>query len=176
MLFEDRTYGRGSVPCGCDCCQYCCQAAGQRLSWVDSCGMSAQRTDGNRRSWTTCLSLRSRRSATTASRLPSWGPFGDHTLRARPDNPQITERRDVTGSAGESLRQRLPGAPDHYPRRHIRHHLHLAIDQHRRLGVRFRRRICDQRRRVPGLLQIQLGARVLEDRPRLHQLRRQRAT
>ncbi len=46
---------------GRDCCQYCCQAAGQRLSRVDSCGMSAQCTDGNRWSWTTCLSLRIRR-------------------------------------------------------------------------------------------------------------------
>ena len=53
--------GRGSVPFGRDCCQYCCQAAGQRRSQVDGCGMSVQRTDRNGRSWTTCLSLRIRR-------------------------------------------------------------------------------------------------------------------
>ena len=53
--------GRGSVPFGRDCCQYCCQAAGQRRSQVDGCGLSVQRTDRNGRSWTTCLSLRIRR-------------------------------------------------------------------------------------------------------------------
>ena len=54
--------GRSRIrPFGRDCCQYCCQAAGQRRSQVDGCGMSVQRTDRNGRSWTTCLSLRIRR-------------------------------------------------------------------------------------------------------------------
>ena len=44
-----------------DCCQYCCQAAGQRLSRTDNSGMSAQHTDRNGRSWTMCLLLRIRR-------------------------------------------------------------------------------------------------------------------
>jgi hypothetical protein len=38
-----------------DCCQYCCQATGQRRSRVDGCGISAQHTDCNGGSWTTCL-------------------------------------------------------------------------------------------------------------------------
>ena len=45
-----------------DCCQYCYQAAGQRLSRGGQCGMSAQRTDRNGRFWTTCPLLRNRRS------------------------------------------------------------------------------------------------------------------
>ena len=54
-------HGQGSVPLGRDCCQYCCQATGQHRSRADNCGISAQRTDRNGRSWTTCLSLRIRR-------------------------------------------------------------------------------------------------------------------
>jgi hypothetical protein len=41
-----------------DCCQHCCQAAGQDASHADSRGMSAQHRDRSRRSWTMCLLLR----------------------------------------------------------------------------------------------------------------------
>jgi hypothetical protein len=57
---SEKADGRRSVPFGRDCCQYCCQATGQHRSQVDGCGLSAQRTDRNGRSWTTCLSLRIR--------------------------------------------------------------------------------------------------------------------
>jgi hypothetical protein len=77
--------GRGSVPLGRDCCQYCCQAAGQRMSRVDGCRMSAQRTDGNRRSWTTCLSLRIRRLSAESVRKPS------ASATRGPDDPQNCE-------------------------------------------------------------------------------------
>ena len=36
--------------------KHCCQAAGQGASWTDSCGMSALRSDHNRRPWTMCHS------------------------------------------------------------------------------------------------------------------------
>jgi hypothetical protein len=60
--------GRGSAPGRLDCSQHCCQAAGQGASHTDSCGMSAQRSDRNRRSWTSCPLLRSRRSCPIRAR------------------------------------------------------------------------------------------------------------
>jgi hypothetical protein len=46
------------------CCQYCCQAAGQRLTRTYSSGMLAQRTARNGRPWTMRLLLRIRRFPT----------------------------------------------------------------------------------------------------------------
>ena len=65
--------GRGSRPTRRDCCQ----AAGQHRFRVDSCGMSAQRTDRSRQSWTTCLLLRIRR-------------FGVRVPPSAPPKPQVT--------------------------------------------------------------------------------------
>jgi hypothetical protein len=53
---------RGAVPFGRECCQYCCHGGGQRLRVIDNCGISAQRTDRDGRSWTMCPCLRIRRS------------------------------------------------------------------------------------------------------------------
>src|ERR1700751_3180119 len=39
---------------GRDCCQHCCQAAGQRLTHADDSGISAQPATGDGRSCTTC--------------------------------------------------------------------------------------------------------------------------
>src|SRR5580693_3085195 len=44
-----------------DCCQTCCQAAGQRPTGADKCGISAQHTVSDGRSWTKCPLLRIRR-------------------------------------------------------------------------------------------------------------------
>ena len=55
--------GRGSKAFGPDCCQYCCQAARQRLPCADGCGMPVQRTDRHGRSRTTCPLLRIRSPA-----------------------------------------------------------------------------------------------------------------
>jgi hypothetical protein len=68
--------GRGSRPFRRDCCQYCCQAAGQHQFRVDSCGMSGQRTNRSGRLWTMRLFLR-------ISRLGVRVPPSAH-LRARP--------------------------------------------------------------------------------------------
>ena len=72
VLFHQTTIGR-------DCCQSCCQATGQRLSQVDSCGISAQHTNGDGRPWTSCPLLRIRRlgvrvppSALGQRPLPAW--------------------------------------------------------------------------------------------------------
>jgi hypothetical protein len=54
------TEGRGSIPRTCSCCQYCCQATGQWLTDADRCGISAQPTTGDGRSWTMCPLLRIR--------------------------------------------------------------------------------------------------------------------
>jgi hypothetical protein len=68
-----KTGGRASRPFRRDCSQDCSQAAGQRRSRVDNCGMSAQRTDRNGRSWTTCPLLRIRRLGVRVP--PSAPPF-----------------------------------------------------------------------------------------------------
>ena len=48
------------MPCNRDCCQHCCQAAGQRLTGTGGCGISAQRTTNGGRAWTMCPLLRIR--------------------------------------------------------------------------------------------------------------------
>jgi len=89
--------GRGSVPLGSDCCQYCCQAAGQRLSRADNSGMSAQHTDCDGRSWTMCLLLRIRRLGVRAA-------FFEVITSAR-QSTNLGER--IGGSCADILGQRM---------------------------------------------------------------------
>ena len=53
----DKTVG-DQHPFRRDCCQHCCQAAGQRPTYVDNSGISAQPMTRDGRSWTTCPLLR----------------------------------------------------------------------------------------------------------------------
>ena len=113
-----------------DCCQHCCQAAGQRPSRADSCGMSAHRTVHDGRSWTMCPLLRIRRSsarqADGASVLAGLrSGDGPLSIRVRPSSLKHDCDRRTTSTGERCLvnvhaKSRLTLEPTDTPGKQIR--------------------------------------------------------
>ena len=72
-------------------------------------------------------------------------------------------------------RKRLGGAADDDPGGHPAGDLHLAVEEHRPLGVRVGARVGDELKRFARQAEPQLAVGVLEHRPQLDELRDERA-
>ena len=99
--------GSCTIPAPADYCQYCCQAAGQRLTDMYNSGISAQHTASDGRSWTMCLLLRIRR-------------LGVRVPPSAPPNPQVDEL--VTPRRPRPRRHLALFWPYQCPRRRLRQH------------------------------------------------------
>ena len=89
--------GRGSAPFRRDCSQDCSQAAEQHPTHVDNSGISAQPSNGDGRSWTTCPLLRIRGSAPTRDTRRG-------AERPRQHAQRLTDLLTRPGGAGETAR------------------------------------------------------------------------
>jgi len=113
-----RTAGTRHQPFCRDCCQYCCPDGGQHLTRMDRCGISAQRTDHNGRSWTMCPLLRIRRlgvrvppsTPVTCSKQQLTGPAPGISKgrRVKRDRPHRTRYSSCTYSAATATSGRGP--------------------------------------------------------------------